>query len=379
MKKFFVIHLLIITCSSLMSCTKNDQGGQRFLLPWPDKSGRHQLQVIEIKSLSSPYELSGPAAQVYLQSAFSSTGFVGEPAQPDLTLADGVFVPRDVNSSIGLVLYAHMERLLKLDQELGIHNALSWPRSLGFEILLHEKDSVKLEFNNARYFLDWDLISFLPTSNGNTPLAVNPGVIAHEHYHAHFNLRVLRKLPQHIRQSEIQSFNEGVILRGWNEGFSDYYGFVYSENADFVQMSLGDEEGVRRNLALKTPHVIRSAAHHSQLFNALMDAGESTAEVGYRVGTDVARVLYWLVEEAGENAPLKTHRDMLAFVTKSLEKIPEFYLTHVNDKKLEPASVLDLFFRSGEPILTQAQCDVLLDAVPYVFNKENLEGECLQP
>lgn len=376
LKKPFAAFLIVIICS-LLACTKSDQSGQRFLLPWPDELGGTRLQIIEIESLGSPYEVSGPAAKVYLQSGFSNSGFIGEPIQPNLTLADGVFIPKDVNSSMGLVLYAHMERIFKLDQELGIHQTLPWPRSLGFEILLKQPDSAALEFNNARYFLDWDVISFLPTSHGDTPLTINPGVIAHEHFHAHFNFRVLKALPRLIRLSDVQRFNEEIILRGWSEGLSDYYGFVYSNNPEFLRMSLGEDIGVSRDLALETPHVIRSAAYHEDLFDSLMSAGSPAGGLAYPVGTDVARVLYWLVEEADEGALLKTHRDMLAFVTKGMDRIPEFYLTNFNEKKLEPAALLTLFFLSDEPVLSQVQCDVLLDVAPYVYNKDALEGQCL--
>lgn len=376
MKNLFAA-ILLFTASSLLGCTKNDSAGKKFLLPWPDESGQEQLQIIEIQTLNSPYEVSGPAAQVYLQSGFSSTGYLGEPARPDLTIVDGVFVPKDVNSSLGLTIYAHMERIWKMDQELGLASTLVWPRNLGFEILLQKQDSVEMEFNNARYFLDWDLISFLPMSKGTTPLAINPGVIAHEHYHAHFNYRVLRHIPMLTRLSEIQQFNEQVILRGWNEGLSDYYGFVYSENGDFLQMSLGEEVGISRDLAVTTPHIIRSAAYHSDLFHSLMSSGKPVGGLGYRVGTDIARVLYWLVEGADEAAPIRTHRDMLAFVTKNIDRIPAFYLQNYDEGKLEPAALLKLLFQEGEPVLTGVQCDILLDTVPYVFTVEGMEGKCL--
>lgn len=372
------IFVLLLTAISVLSCTKKDEGGQRFLLPWPDESGQEQLKVVTIETLGSPYEVSGPAADIYLQSSFSSSGFMGDPARPHLTLVDGVFVPMDVNSSLGLTLYAHLERIFKLDQELDIAAELSWPRKIGYEVLVQSQESQSLEFNNARYFIDYDVISFLPTSNGKTSLAINPGVIAHEHYHAHFNYRVLQKISQKQQRSEVEVFNDDVILRGWNEGLADYYGFVYSQNPKFLEISLGHDIGEARKMGVEKPHVIRSADFHYDLFVSLRASNYPVAGLGYSVGTDIARVLYWMVQSAEAQAPLSTHKAMLTYITHKLENLPVLYLKLASEKAIQPAQLFEvLFLNENEKVLTTQQCQILMDAVPYVFTAESLENKCL--
>lgn len=370
---FFTIFL------SVFGCTRSDKAGQKFLLPWPDEHGQESLQVVTIETLNSPYELSGPAAKVYLQSGFSNSGYLGDPVHPQMTVVDGIFIPINALSSLGLVLYAHMERIQKLDVELGFHTGLHWPRQVGYQILMQGAESSALEFNNALYFWDWDAIAFMPTTNGKTSLAINPGVIAHEHYHAHFYHRVQASLPQLSHKTALDIFNEEVVLRGWNEGLADYYGFIYSKNPEFLEMSFGHSDGQRRKLNVKRGYPVRTAATLYKSFEKQFQNQEPYTGFAYFIGTDIARTLYQLVEVAEADAPISTHKRMMQFVTQRLDQIPNWYRRFSSGKQLEPAGLLKMMFLDvGGPVLTPAQCEFLQTAAPSYFQEEDFkETKCL--
>src|SRR5262249_18363873 len=74
---------------------KEGGGDHKFLLPWPNDRGGYDLQVITLSTLSSPYEMKGTAAQVYLQATFTSTRLHGTVAWPHLTRSGDVYVPMD--------------------------------------------------------------------------------------------------------------------------------------------------------------------------------------------------------------------------------------------------------------------------------------------
>lgn len=378
MPRIFVSFLLPFVVV-LASCTKRDEPSSRYFLPWPTSSGENQFEIVTIETLSSPYEISGPAAQVFLQQALEPDGYSGEPMRPQLTLVGDVFYPLDVNSAIGLALYAHMERIFNLDQRLGVATRVAWPRQVGLEVLLAKSNSRAVEYDNARYFMDWDLTAYVPMSQQQTPLALNPGIIAHEHFHAHFQAVVGKQVPVKTDPTELELFNEQVVLRGWNEGLADYYGFVYSKNPDFLSMSLGESVGDERSFAKgeSQPRRIRSAQHHFDVFRLMRTAGVETGGIGYAIGTDIARVLFGLVSVADESSQWREHESLMKWILEQLPRIGEFYLQQDPTQPIEPAAVLEILFQPEEIQLNQAQCEILKVALESHQHSLNWETKCL--
>ncbi len=375
----FFFRFIFLYALALVSCTKGDGPSSQFYLPWPSSSGEDRMQVVTIPSLNSPYEVSGPAAQVYLQRAIEPGGYSGDPMRPHLSRVDDVFYPLDVNSSMGLAVYAHMERIRALDVQMGVDNQVSWPRQVGIEVLLQKIDSRSLEYDNARYFMDWDVTAFLPMAQTKTPLAINPGIIAHEHFHAHFHNIVSKVVGIAVDPTEVELFNEQVVLRGWNEGLADYYGFVYSQNENFLESSLGADVGHLRKLKpTEEPLRIRSARMHYGLFQWLRTSGVDSSGMSYSIGTDVARVLVKIVSTATEVDPLPDHVTMLRHVLTRLPKIADLYKAQRSLNPIEPAEIMRLLFLQGAPILSLAQCQVIQESAKSLFEGLGLEELCLQ-
>lgn len=254
------ISILVLTFA-LTSCkAAKHEGETRYLLLWPTADGTYKLQEITLSTLSSPYELKGAAAEIYFETALHGDGFQGAIAKPHVTRAGDVYIPQDIESSIAITAYAHFEKLYLYDQQMGFANRLSWPRKVGVEI--HLSEEAASTHNNAHYFSSSDSIALLPFSLDNgVPMGMNLGVTAHEHFHAHFQKRVMDPLNALLAQKGLNQsadkfsgldFAEAVsrnnvVVRGWNEGLADFYASVYSGFPDFFRASL-PSVGMERTL-----------------------------------------------------------------------------------------------------------------------------------
>lgn len=356
------IAFLIFIISVLCACDPSQKSGKKFLLPWPDSDGIERLQVVEIHSLNSPYEVSGPAAQVYLDASVQNGGFTGDPVHPKVSLAGGVFHPLDTSSSMALALYAHIERIEKLDRELGVHSQVGWPRQVGLNTpLLTGRHSQTVERNNARYFPDWDLVAFLPVAGSIQPLALNPGVIAHEHFHSIFNSLFLSHHNQDYSDSRIQKFNWDIVVRGWNEGLADYFAALYTKNPNFLEPSFGVSENAKRSLDRGQIKVRRSQRFYD-IYRSL-NPESSPYYMSYRMGTDIAKTLFALVESENNVAPVGTHFKMMMHILKRLPKISQKLEVSQNQLLNSEFLMTQIFQAESEFILTKTQCGLLVMAL----------------
>jgi hypothetical protein len=229
-------------------------------------------------------------------------------------------VPADFVTMQSVVVIAHQERLLDLDQKVGVADLLSLPLKVGVSVDLNVPNS-DLKKNNALYVGQYDALLIVPYTNTGLPISINAGVLAHEHFHAVFQrllinpllkelakqnttsaLYVSQEVAEHfdgddrIRlprtmfdvenvklkikkktakakndskepppplvdksvHSEIKpvpddrgamvseaTFNE-FIVAGMNEGFADFWGWIYSVDDDFVGRSLSFASERRR-------------------------------------------------------------------------------------------------------------------------------------
>lgn len=310
MRKWIFLLLVLTGCGG-----PKDKCGKDFLVLWPNTSGAYQFQPLRLETLSSPYELKGEAAEVYVESLITeSSGYVGPVARPHLTRADGLCVPTDINSSFAISAYAQMERLYTFDRDLGAAGQIPWPRKVGVQIHLNGSDT--LVRNNALYFSGYDVMALVPYTASGLPAPVNLGIVAHEHFHAHFQHQVYGPLnamlavnemfglslerlfhPLYPAKSKAEEVDKAdvksergantYVLRAWNEGLADFYGYVYSGRSGFVGESL-ESDRVVRDLA-GDPMALRSAGEFRD--DIEKKPGVSIG-YSYSQGTALARLMY---------------------------------------------------------------------------------------
>ncbi len=308
MRIWIVLSLLLIGCAN-----KDNRCGNKVLTLWPSVQGDYSFQEIKLETLSSPYELSGRVAKIYYESGLGKSGLRGAVAQPRFTRSGDVCVPMDAQSSLAVNVYAQFEALHRFEEKLGTVGLLSWPRKVGIDIHLRSSDGTT--HNNAHYISAGDSIAVIPYSLGALPLSANQGIIAHEHFHAHFNAAVVipvnTSLTAAIDDFENLFYQGGsfkptiddvdhadisrprglnaFVLRAWNEGLADLYGAIYTHNPRFFDESLPTINGAR---SLNAPLIPFS--NRIDLTNVARQAWKPGELVGvsYGQGALLARLMY---------------------------------------------------------------------------------------
>jgi len=263
--------LLWLLIPFLAGCWANSRSGpSTYLLPWANEPGHYSLQEITLTTLDDPYQLSGQAAKIYFGSELNGRNFDGEPARPRLLEQSGVFYPADRASILAVTAYAHYEHMFKKDQELGVSAGVGWPRQVSVDSEYLD-ENLGMVTRNAEYIGIYDVTRVAPHSGDGIPVALNGGVLAHENFHAYFDKAVSgpvrRTYPFRPKinlywpalnggplnelwlasQWKSDHTNDDdpdewllynlLVLRAWDEGLADYFGYFYAKDPQFMAAS----------------------------------------------------------------------------------------------------------------------------------------------
>lgn len=266
----FAVLTGLVACTAPKSETETASGSVRVRLPIVDKDGVNSIGEKTLAGLTSLAEVSGAYAQFIFAPRITEQGLVGfAPRAKFMKTGSGVFVPADEQSQHLAAIYSQFEDLFRLDQEMGLGDVLTWPRVVGISVRLLTNGQVVTD--NAFYDGGSDAILVVPYKNGLLPLAMNPGVLGHEHFHALFDRLVLRPLLEKnaisrrmnpsnhpvdvlsdyfeklkIKTADIELdkgesadlMTRTVLVKSVNEGLADVWGWVHSGDTEFVGRSL---------------------------------------------------------------------------------------------------------------------------------------------
>jgi len=379
--------LILAGCSNLLS----EKCGNKFLLLGSDGSGGYAFRAVTLPTLKDPTRVKGPAAHVYYESAFNSTGFTGPVAQPNLTRAGDVCVPTDVASASALSVYSLFERLKVFDDALGVGAALIWPRQVGLQVYMVGAPA-RITHNNAHYMSRPDAIAVVPYQQAGLPLEFNEGVMAHEHFHAHFQVQVTARLNANMSSWEPifypnfqKSFSVEIldrvsvntvrginnfILRAWNEGLADVYGAIFSRRPDFLVASSPEGLGRRldlglvRRLALGSEFVERAQS----LATVSGDSVRAFTAEAYGEGALLARIIYQLAHTQDVSPE--------ALLRRIMAQLPKLHLALVNDYEqriFDVEEVLPLLL--PDLTINSEACEILRQVVSDQLMKRRY-GQC---
>lgn len=369
---------LIISCS-LGSKERSENQQYRVLLPWgnPDQ---FSFQVVTLHTLQNITSLKGSVA------AFSM-GYLG----PDVRVRvlereDGVFVPTDSTSQQMLSLYAHLEKLRELDDVAGSGDVVKRPFTVGVKVKMTIQGEAQQTENNALYSPKHTALFFAPFNSPTLPMTVNAGIIGHEYFHAIFDQMVLQPLRQtmpvelygesaaapHESKSDPPVFNPHCpgdreagkvatpdqlrevhnirVLRGMNEGLADLWGWIYSNDTNFVGRSIPLHANFRRLDSTRGPvtaHIQFLAAS-----NATGVCGRSSGQgYVYELGSQYA---FWL-----KTAFRDIERETLAKVVIGV--LPEIGKLGALAKKeyLKPAILMELFAKRVQDVKPEICREIL--------------------
>jgi hypothetical protein len=252
---------------------------------------------------------------------------------------------------------------MQFESRIGTLDMLSWPRKVGLDIHVNSSDG--MSHNNAHYFGQGDAIAVLPYNMKGLPLGLNPGVLAHEHFHGHFQRHVIavtnaQLMPTFDPEALFYSaFNmagakptvedvdrgdlrtprglNAFVLRAWNEGLADVYGSIYSKNPQFFNASI---PALKEARALDAPLAMFMSAAIFQ-FNAerIMDP-KSLVAISYDQGAYLARLMYSIAQSGAE-----TPEKFLVRILRRLDDIPAAIVGDYDNRVLEFEEVLPVLLK----------------------------------
>lgn len=351
-----IIGLFCFACSAPQN---QKLTGIKVLLPWDvNNRGDYKLTTVLIKTLPSPYQLQGDVAKIHIAERNSLPESV---ARPKLIYSGGVYTPQDATSSIAIALYAHMERIANLDQTLSVQQHLNWPRRVVLDVALSTESGDTLE-NNAWYVQEMDLIGFSPYTEPNIPLAVNGGVLAHEHFHGYFHHLVMGPVQESEKltpDQPLSALDYNVrVLRALNEGLADFYGFVYSQNPQYMESSL-NQRSIYRRLNDSPRFIPEPNALSEQFVNPQqVGCGQNFLCASYFHGVSVSRFFYrWAQLKSADNP--QAAQQVLGEIFKLLPVLASEIAQTIKSEPLDLAWFIEKFVKGQGQQMTAEQCGLL--------------------
>ncbi|MGE3759810.1 MAG: hypothetical protein AB7H97_18735, partial [Pseudobdellovibrionaceae bacterium] len=273
------------------SVKDRDPGATYFMIPWPNAAHEIIIQNVKVNTMTKISRIDGKAARFLIAPSDHKKRLKGfAPKARYSVTADKVVIPTDLQTTQLFTLYAHMEKLAAFDKKAGSYSLLSWPRTIGVAA-----NVPIVRANNAVYSGALDAILFVPYTRNNTAMYLNPGIIAHEHFHAIFTsafinpLKLANKFPDeeetaHSTDSfadvfEIPSLKRNgrgkpvdpyelyhiTLYRGMNEGLADVWAWFYTNDPNFLAKSL-PEALQSSSLAAKPVRVMVQTTIYIRLF-----------------------------------------------------------------------------------------------------------------
>ncbi|MFS4459494.1 hypothetical protein [Bdellovibrio sp. HCB2-146] len=415
MKRVFGRIILCVTSlATVVSCSGNfdstsESGNTKVLTYMPQSNGSYGFHpfvlvgVDDLKAVAGRFVNFMVAPRIIKQDGREIMSGPS-PSARYVKSGDGTYVASDNFTLELFTIYAHMQRLAALDDELGAKGVNKWPRDIGVAVRVEGG----LE-NNAQYYGPADAMFFVRYTKSNLPIAVNAGVLAHEHFHSLFYKLV--KMTQPVRSSvhslaeltkntdapvkieeddgidfkvdteptenaAIKRDANEVYLRGLNEGFADFWGWMYTGDPDFVALSLP----IAKERTLKVdgrqtdiPFAIETVKTRlSSLKEECADFASTQVKdcydqyklgFAYEVGTRYARLLKVFTEKIAQERKIE-NLEARKFVAKTLLKV----LPKIDENNLGADVVVQLLARNTEG-LKSSECEYLASVVNVISDK----------
>lgn len=350
-KRYLSLCVIALVSAVLASACApvEDKPAKFYRLPWLDASGTYSIQDIELSGFQEPDKLRGDAAEILVDPRVSDSGLVAEEPIGRWIRSGDYMTPSDPVTQQAAAIYAHLEKLAVIDRATGVDTKMNGRSKVGLLAKISESASSPIIFNNAVYDGHLDALFVVPYTGDYLAIALNGGIIGHEHFHRVFQSQILVKIREAARNNTIPyGWDETIhcaggalatdaagtltingkkvetiekalpdtvsalvpmkilnqsMVRGVNEGFADFWGWAYSHDEDFVARSLGGGEDAARRLDKDAVALPLKSAFRNTLITlnpatggpVLKSEGGRVA-AAYRLGTSYARVLRGVVE-----------------------------------------------------------------------------------
>ena len=378
-----------------------------YQIPFLNADGSYSVQKVEIKTFDQPAHLKGSLAEILVSPSEDSNSLVADTGVGRFTEAtDGTLIPSDFTTLQATAIYAHVERLKTIDSMIGIESSFMWPAKIGIGV--NYTEGGRLKKNNAYYIGDLNAFLLVPYTSTNMPITLNGGILAHEHFHQIFQLLVMNKL--RIRSSrngvhvcamsdDIQaqpqpnsdSFKEErqklrrsighekynlFLLRGLNEGLADFWGWLYTGDANFIEhsmvtlgqyrslsnpiMILQDVDDLVRTLtfAERTPEILDGAVYdlgmrYARFLKQIAETRVSADKSLDAARAEVAQALVRVLRKFGDEVNVRASMEFI-----DPDFIAQGIFAELNNVSSSSCDVYNLFVSDARPRPTACQSPV---------------------
>lgn len=423
MKRVFSrITATILAVGTLSACapqseTAEEKGTVRVLAPQSDSQSGYVLKTVDLLGISDLQTVSGKFVRFFMSPRIVKGKLTGRPAVSRfIKNPEGEFIPANEMTQQLVAIYAHTQRLAQLDDELGAGGINSWPRDVGVGVRVKGGQN-----NNAYYDGDTDSMLVVPYNQAGLPIAINGGILAHEHFHSLFYKVVIKdtaetKATAHtlenfigttsivaedltargrlkpsdiegadLEEASLQKYYRQAMLRGLNEGLADYWGWMYTGNPDFIAQSLPKEkmnrsmnvDGVFATYELPSATTIKNSI---QVFYKAGDTKKFESYVtgyAYVIGTQFSRMLKGFTEVSAKERGLESlaaRKDVAKVILRTLSTLKTELVE--GEAPYYPAEKYVMSFAKELPEMKQAECEFLAGVMNDSTDEANTRYSC---
>jgi hypothetical protein len=430
-----VLLAMAVTACSGQDDTSKVSGSVEVLAPINDSKDGYSLKFIELSGLDNLREVSGRFVRFFISPRILDNRLNGPAPQGRfIKNTDGKYIPANDQSQQLVSIYAHMQNLAKLDEEVGAGGVNHWPRDIGVSV----RESSGL-VNNALYDGTTDSILIVPYTKSDLPIAVNGGILAHEHFHSLYFKLVMKGFDDtsstdgqidtgsiHDRRQFLQTagiengdkgdlslkpsprveagaasnggagrvvnsseklikrFYNRYLHRGLNEGLADFWGWVYTGDPDFISPSL---PAYKRQRTLTAPGYEVVGLVKADLFRDIVAtyAGYSSRESyedymrdkAYALGTKYSRLLKLFTDKAAETRGIDSvemRKKMATWVVAALPVFLQDFVDYDSTQYYPPTRFLSVL-SSVITDMSQKECEFMADVINST--EENSNKTCV--
>jgi hypothetical protein len=261
--------IFFLSLSILASCSNPIDSGSKcpckVKIPQLQEDGTYRMEVVELKTLQNPKKISSSIIQVSEDPRFYNNGSIqdSKPQAHYIINSEGVIIPTRTETSEMFSIYKTMEDLYFFDQAIGTDKILTYPRRVSLET---RSGKTRNYFNNAYFAVGFDRLVILKYIGDKVPLSINPGVLAHEHFHSIF-FKIINPVvnttndmrfsslqeeapvvktndsptDQNVKVSKEAGYNY-LILKSLDEGLADFWANIHTNLENPYNASYSEEE-----------------------------------------------------------------------------------------------------------------------------------------
>ncbi|UOF00921.1 hypothetical protein [Bdellovibrio reynosensis] len=404
MKRVYTWFIAAILCGGLLSAcapqsdSSSPSGSIKVLAPLNNSKGGYSLGIMELLGINDLQSLAGKFARFFFSPKVVDQKLYGvAPKSRFIRNVNGDYIPANEMTQQLVTIYGHIQNLALLDKELGLAGLLTYPRDVGVAVKVKGKN----RNNNAFYDGKTDSMLFVPFTNQGLPIAVNGGILAHEHFHSLFYKLVLNTPSAQVHDradfldktfieeramsdrigmpadSDVSELSETqahlyyhmALLRGMNEGLADFWGWMYTGDTDFISHSLPSEKSSRSlksyqkadKLALPTEAQIKNfiSVLHARGGNRHMS--DLITGGSYSIGTSFARTMKSFTDVYAKSRKLEdrqARRQVAKLVIKVLPQMKKDFEQLGDLKFYSPLQFLKTLQASVSD-MSEAECGFL--------------------